>query len=85
MQRGFQDDVPWFDDIQHVAFHLWVIHANQFLIEGNRQGRLPTEFRHISPLPLSDGLLDTMDGILREKFEFIQSLFVGKGSIGIKS
>ena len=38
MQRGFQDDIPRFDDVQHVTLHLWVVHSDELLVEGYRQG-----------------------------------------------
>ena len=85
MQRRLQDDISGFDDVQHVPFHLRVVHADQFLVECNGQGRLPTELRHIGPLPRLDGLFDAVDGVLRQEFQLIQRLLVLKGSVGIES
>ena len=76
MQRGFEDDVSRFDDMEHVSLHLGVVHANEFLIEGDGQRRLPTEFRHIGPLTLFDRLFDAVDGILGEEFQFIEGFFI---------
>ena len=38
MKRGLEDDVTGLDDIQHVTFHLRVVHTDKFFIEGDGQG-----------------------------------------------
>ena len=64
--------------------HLGIVHANQFFIERYREGGFTTEFGHISPLSLTDGLFDAVDGILRQEFQFIQSFLKLKCPVGIK-
>ena len=71
MQRGFQDDIAGFDDVEHVVLHLWIVDTDKFFIEGYRQGRLTTEFGHERPLLGFDGLFDAMDSILRQQFQSI--------------
>ena len=64
MQRWFQNDIGRFDDTEHLSLLVGIIHANQFLIEGDGQWSIPTQFGHISPLTGFDGLFDAMHGIL---------------------
>ena len=64
MQRGFENDVTGFDYIEHMTLHLKIVDTDKFFIEGNRQGRLPAEFRHQRPLLSLDGLFDTVDSKL---------------------
>ena len=67
-----------------MLLHLRIVHTNQFLVEGDRQRRLTTEFCHIGPLPCLDGLFDAMDGVLREEFEFVECFLEGEGTVGIE-
>ena len=83
MQRGFEDDVAGFDNVQHLTLLTWVVDAYQFFVQGDGQWRLATEFSHIGPLAGLDGLLDGVQGILRQEFELIECLVKGEGSIGI--
>ena len=38
VQRGLQNDIGWFDDIQHMTLHFRVVHAYELFVKSDGKG-----------------------------------------------
>ena len=83
MERGFQHDELRTYLVEQFFFFFAVINADQFLVEGNRQRRLAAESRHFLPLPGANGLLDAVNVVSGEQFQFLQRLLRGECAVGV--
>jgi len=84
MQRRLQHDVGRLDDAQHLALCIGRVDADKLFVESDGQWRFTTQFGHERPLTRLDGLLDGVDGILRQQLQPIKSLVGTEAAIGIE-
>ena len=83
MERGFQHDELRAYLVEQFFFFFAAVNADEFLVEGNRQRRLAAESCHFLPLPGANGLLDAVNVVAGEQFQFLQRLLRGKRAVGI--
>ena len=83
MQGRFQYNIPGTYLLQKLYLLLPSVDTYQFLIQANRQGRRCTKFRHLLPLPRTDGLFYGMQVKSGETLQFTGSLRRRKGPVGV--
>ena len=83
MQRRLKHNILRMDGVEETLLLAWDIHANEFLVESDGDGRLLAKTRHVGPLVLTDGLLNGMKIVARQLLQAHHGLIGGKGAIGV--
>ena len=83
MERWLEDDILRTDGIEQSLLHRAHVDTNELLVEGDRQRTLPTEFRHLAPLVLLDGLLYRVDIVLGKCLQSAHRIFWRETAVGI--